>query len=192
MTIAEYKQRIAEGNPVVAGSEAHQLMHEMSDQAQRLTMQLNNQYHTMEERRAILSELWGIPVPESFGIFPPFYTDCGKNTTVGERTFLNAGCTFQDQGGITIGNDCLLGHHCTIATINHAQDPDKRGDMVFLPVKIEDKVWIGANVTILPGVTIGEGAIVAAGAVVTKDVAPRTIVGGVPAKVIKTIEKRLY
>ena len=188
MTVAEFKQRMADGKPVEAGSEVHLFMHEMSDEAQCLTMQLNNQYHTMEERRAILAELWGIEVPESFGIFPPFYTDCGKNTTVGERTFMNAGCTFQDQGGITIGNDCLLGHRCTIATINHDQDPDKRGNMVFLPVKIGDNVWIGANVTILPGVTIGEGAIIAAGAVVSKDVAPRTIVGGVPAKFIKKIE----
>lgn len=188
MTIAEYKQWIAKGETVTAGSEAHILMHEMSDEAQRLTMQLNNQYHTMEERREILSQLWGIEVPESFGIFPPFYTDCGKNTTVGERTFINAGCSFQDQGGISIGNDCLIGHNCTIATINHDPDPDKRGDMVFLPVNIEDKVWIGANVTITPGVTIGKGAIVAAGAVVTKDIAPRIIVGGVPAKIIKEIE----
>lgn len=188
MTIAEYKQWIADGKPVAAGSEAHLLMHEMSDQAQRLTMKLNNQYHAMAERREILSELWGIDVPESFGIFPPFYTDCGKNTTVGERTFINEGCSFQDQGGIIIGNDCLIGHRCVIATINHNQNPDKRGDMVFLPVKIEDKVWIGANVTILPGVTIGEGSIVAAGAVVTKDVPGNSIVGGVPAKLIRELE----
>lgn len=188
MTIAEYRQWIADGKPVTAGSEAHLLMHEMSDQARRLTMQLNNQYHTMEERREILSQLWGIEVPKSFGIFPPFYTDCGRNTTVGERTFINAGCFFQDQGGIAIGNDCLIGHNCTIATINHNQNPDKRGDMEFLSVKIEDKVWIGANVTIVPGVTIGEGAIIAAGAVVTRDVAPRTIVGGVPAKFIRELE----
>ena len=59
--------------------------------------------------------------------------------------------------------------------------------MTFKPIRIEDKVWFGANVTICPGVTIGEGAVVAAGAVVNKDVAPRTVVGGVPAKFIKNV-----
>ena len=103
------------------------------------------------------------------------------------RVFINSGCKFQDQGGITIGDDVLVGHNCVIATLNHVMDPDRRADMVPAPVKIGDKVWIGANVTILQGVTIGEGAVIAAGAVVNKDVPPRTVVGGLPAKVIKTI-----
>lgn len=187
MTITEYKDYIASGQLVVAGSEAHLLMHWASREAQKITAKLNNEFHEPEEIRSLLSELWGIDVPESVGMFPPFYTDFRKNTTVGERTFINAGCKFQDQGGIYIGNDCLLGHNATLCTINHAQDPDRRGDMEFHPIHIEDKVWLGANVTILPGVTIGEGAIVAAGAVVTKDVPPRTIVGGIPAKFIKKI-----
>ena len=101
--------------------------------------------------------------------------------------FINAGCKFQDQGGITIGDDVLIGHNCVIATLNHSMDPDKRADMTAAPVKICDKVWIGANVTILQSVTIGEGAIVAAGAVVNKDVPARTVVGGIPAKVLKTL-----
>jgi acetyltransferase-like isoleucine patch superfamily enzyme len=187
MSVEIADQWQATGKLIKAGSDAHLFMHEISDRAQRMTMELNSQYHTMEERRQILATLWDIVVPEPLGIFPPFYTDYGKNTVVGERTFLNAGCTFQDQGGITIGNDCLLGHHCTITTINHCEDPNKRGDMILKAVRIEDKVWIGANVTILPGVTIGEGAIIAAGAVVTHNVAPRTIVGGVPARLIKAL-----
>ena len=187
MTITEYKDYIASGQKVEAGSEAHLLMHWASSEAQKITVKLNNEFHETKEIRSLLSELWGTDVPESVGMFPPFYTDFGKNTIVGERTFINAGCKFQDQGGIYIGNDCLLGHNATLCTINHAQDPDRRGDMEFHPIHIEDKVWLGANVTILPGVTIGEGAIVAAGAVVTKDVPPRTIVGGIPAKVIKKI-----
>ena len=190
MTIQEYKEYIASGQPVIAGSEAHQLMHWASREAQKITVKLNNEYHEPEEIRALLSELWGFDVPEHVGMFPPFNTDFGKNTVVGDRTFINAGCKFQDQGGIHIGCDCLIGHNATLCTINHAQDPDRRGDMEFRPICIEDKVWLGANVTVLPGVTIGEGAIVAAGAVVTKDVAPRTIVGGIPAKFIKNIEKK--
>ena len=93
----------------------------------------------------------------------------------------------KEEGGISIGDDVLIGHNTVIATLNHVEDPDKRGDMVPAPVRIGDKVWIGANATILPGVTVGEGAVIAAGAVVTKDVAPRTVVAGVPARMIKTI-----
>lgn len=189
MTIQEYKEHIASGRPVIASSEAHQLMHWASREAQKITVKLNNEYHDPEEIRALLSELWGFDEPEHVGMFPPFNTDFGKNTMVGDSTFINSGCKFQDQGGIHIGCDCLIGHNATLCTINHAQDPDRRGDMEFRPIRIEDKVWLGANVTVLPGVTIGAGAIVAAGAVVTKDVPPRTIVGGVPAKFIKKIEK---
>ena len=174
---------MAEGLPVENGSEAHLLMHQMAQEAIRITMEINSRYHTPEELRTLFSELWGIEVPESFSMFPPFNTDCGKNTHIGERLFLNSGCKFQDQGGIFIGDDCLLGHNVTLCTINHNPDPDHRGDMSFAPIRIEDKVWIGANATVLQGVTIGEGAIVAAGAVVTKDVAPRTVVGGRTCKI---------
>ncbi len=97
------------------------------------------------------------------------------------------GCSFQDWGGISIGDDCLIGHNCTICTVNHSKDPQRRGDMTCVPVKIGNKVWIGANVTILPGVSIGDGAIIAAGAVVNKNVQPNTIVAGVPAKMFKNI-----
>ena len=133
------------------------------------------------------AELWGHDFPVSVGMFLPFYTDCGKNTWVGERTFINMGCKFQDQGGIFIGNDCLIGHNATLCTINHAFSPGHRGDMTFKPIRIEDKVWLGANVTVLQGVTVGEGTIIAAGAVVTKDVSPRTVVGGIPAKLLRNL-----
>ena len=121
-------------------------------------------------------------------MFPPFYTDCGKNITVGKRVFINSGCCFQDQGGVEIGDDVLIGQQVVIATLNHDLHPEKRASMTPKPVKIGNKVWIGAHATILPGVTIGDGAVVAAGAVVTKDVPPNTVVGGVPAKIIKEIE----
>ena len=134
-----------------------------------------------------MSELTGTEIDESFGLFPPFYTDCGKNMRFGKRVFINSGCKFQDQGGITIGDDVLVGHNCVIATLNHAMDPERRADMIPAPVKIGNKVWIGANATILQGVTIGEGAVIAAGAVVNKDVPARTVVGGIPAKVLKKI-----
>ena len=101
--------------------------------------------------------------------------------------FINAGCRFQDQGGIYIGDRALIGHNCVIATLNHNMDPAKRANLLPAPVHIGSDAWLGANVTVLPGVTIGDGAVVAAGAVVTKDVAPNTVVGGVPAKLIKEL-----
>ncbi len=187
MTDKEFLKYASAGNLIVAGSEIHRIMHSMSQRAMRLTAQINNSYHSPEELRGQMSELIGKPLDEGFGLFPPFYTDCGQNITIGRRTFINMGCTFQDWGGITIGDDCLIGHNCTICTVNHSKDPDRRGDMSCTPVVIGNKVWIGANATILPGVTIGDGAIIAAGAVVTKDVESKSVVGGVPAALIKKL-----
>lgn len=187
MTTEEFRAIMNSGERIPAGSEVHQTMHRLSQEAMRITLELNTVYHTREEIVALMSELTGTEVDDSFGMFPPFYTDCGKNIRMGKRVFINSGCKFQDQGGITIGDDVLVGHNCVIATLNHVMDPERRADMIPAPVRIGDKAWIGANVTILQGVTIGEGAVIAAGAVVNRDVAPRTVVGGIPAKTIKTI-----
>lgn len=187
MTTEEFIRIMDSGDVIPGGSPIHAKMHELSQEAIRITMQINNSYHNHEEIIALMSELTGTEIDDSFGLFPPFYTDCGKNMRFGKRVFINSGCKFQDQGGITIGDDVLVGHNCVIATLNHAMDPERRADMIPAPVKIGDKVWIGANVTILQGVTIGEGAVIAAGAVVNKDVPTRAIVGGIPAKVIKEI-----
>lgn len=187
MTTEEFLAIMDSGEPVTAGSPVHEKMHSLSQEAMRITVKLNNAYHTHEEIISLMSELTGREIDSSFNMFPPFYTDCGKNLRIGKRVFINAGCKFQDQGGITIGDDVLVGHNCVIATLNHATDPDRRADMIPAPVTIGNKVWIGANVTILQGVTIGDGAIIAAGAVVCKDVPPRTIAGGIPAKLMKNI-----
>ena len=187
MTNEEFIEIMNSGEVIVAGSAVHETMHRLSQEAVRITTDLNCNYHTHDEILALWSELTGRKMDENFNFFPPFTTDCGKNLHIGKRVFINSGCRFQDQGGIYIGDDVLIGHNCVIATINHLEDPDRRGDMVTAPVHIGNKVWIGANVTILAGVTVGDGAILAAGAVVTRDVEPRSVVGGVPAKLLKRI-----
>ena len=185
MTIEEFRKTMAETAYIPAGSALHRAFHAFSQEALKITAKLNGAYHTPEEVRALMSQLTASEIDESFGLFPPFHTDCGKNTRIGKRVFINAGCQFQDQGGIIIGDDVLVGPQAIIATLNHDPDPAKRGGMIPKPVKIGNKVWLGARVTICPGVTIGEDAIVGAGAVVTKNVAPRTVVAGVPARTIK-------
>ena len=152
----------------------------------------NHHAHQFELSRACraahaFSELFGKPVDETFSCFPPFYTDCGKNITIGRNVFFNAGCKFQDQGGITIGNNVLIGHNVVLATLNHSMNPAERGNLIPKPIVIGNDVWIGAGAIVLPGVTIGDGAIIAAGAVVTKNVEADTIVGGVPAKFLRRV-----
>ena len=189
MTVDEFRKAMAVVEYIPAGSALHQAFHAFSQEALRITAELNGVYHTPEEVRALMSRLTASEIDETFGLFPPFHTDCGKNIKIGKRVFINAGCQFQDQGGIIIGDDVLVGPQTIIATLNHDSDPDRRGGMFAKSVRIGDKVWLGARVTICPGVTIGEGAIVGAGAVVTKDVPPRTVVAGVPAKIIKGVDR---
>jgi len=156
-------------------------------EAVRIGMELNMQYHTPEEIREIMGRLTGKKVDDSFRMFPPFYTDFGKNITIGKDVFINSGCHFQDQGGIRIGDGTLIGHNVVLATINHDLAPEENRKNHYAPITIGAHVWIGSNATVLPGVTLGDWSVVAAGAVVTQDVPPRTVVGGVPAKVLKVI-----
>lgn len=162
---------------------------ELCQEAVKDCMELNNQYHTPEEIREIMSRLIGKTIDGTFRLYPPFYTDFGKNIRFGKEVFINSGCHFQDQGGIEIGDGAMIGHNVVLATVNHDLNPANNRKNHYAPVKIGNHVWIGANVTILPGVTIGNWAVVAAGAVVTKDVPELTVVGGVPAKVLKTLQR---
>lgn len=161
----------------------------LSDEALRITAELNGCYHGPEEIRSLFAELTGRPVDPDLRVFPPFYTDCGKNIHIGRNVFINSGCRFQDQGGITLGDGALIGHNVVLATLNHDLTPKKRGTTIPSPIKIGRNVWIGANATVVPGVTIGDNAVIAAGAVVTRDVPENAVVGGVPAKILKYIDE---
>jgi hypothetical protein len=171
------------------GKEKIEKMMENSREVMKLTLELNTKYNSAQEIVELMSKITGKEVDKSFAFFPPFNTDYGKNITFGKNVFLNSGCKFQDQGGITIGDNVLIGHNVVLATLDHNTCVSKRAELFAAPIVIEDNVWIGANTTVTSGVTIGKGSIVAAGAVVTKDVPKYSIVGGIPAKVIRELTK---
>ena len=137
-------------------------------EAIRIGMELNSSYHEPDELKEIMERLTGRKIGDGFMLFPPFYTDFGKN--------------------ITIGDGALIGHNVVLATINHDLTPGKGRVNHYKPITLGKNVWIGSNSTILQGVTIGDWAVIAAGSVVTKDVEPYTIVGGAPARFIKKVE----
>ena len=187
MELKDFLAYMNGGHAVIAGSEMHLYMCMLSQEALKVTAELNGSYHSPDEIRDLFSKLTGKPADKSFSLFPPFYTDCGKNLTVGKNVFINCGCCVQDQGGVTIDDGALIGHNVLLATINHSPDPVHRGNLLPAAIHIGRNVWIGSNATVLPGITIGEGAIIAAGAVVTKDVPANSVVGGVPARLIKML-----
>ncbi len=187
VNIEKFREIMATGK--IVESDMLQVFHRLSQDALKITMELNNKYHTPEEIVELFSTLTGEKVDKTFRLFPPFYTDCGKNITVGKNVFINACCKFQDQGGIIIGNGVLIGHNVTLATLNHDERPEFRQNIYPKPIKIGNNVWIGSNATILAGVTIGDGAIIGANAVVTKDIPQNMVAVGIPAKVIRKINK---
>jgi len=128
MDLQEYLARMNSGEPVEGGGEMHRFMREINEVTMRLTCELNAKYHTGEEIREIFSKIIGKPVDKSFRLFPPFYTNCGKNTTVGKGVFINTGCHFQDQGGITLGDGTFLGNNVVLTTMNHDFDREERLD----------------------------------------------------------------
>lgn len=137
---------------------------------------------------------------KNLGVFAPLYCEYGVNITVGNECFINYNCTLLDISPITLGNSVWIGANVNIVTPEHpliAEErinqnyPDGRHDLEFSrPIVIKDNCWICSGATITGGVTIGENSVVAAGAVVTKDVPPNCIVGGVPAKVIREIDEQ--
>ena len=185
MQLQDFLDHVNSGVPIEGGSEQQRFMHDAAQEALRITAEINTGYQSPEEVRVLLGKLTGKPIHDSVVVFPPIYSEFGKNLTLGKHVFINIGCRFQDTGGISIGEGTLIGHGSTLTTLNHEVDPDRRADMVPAPIVIGRKVWLGAAVTVVPGVTIGDGAIVGAGAVVTKDVPANAIVAGVPAKLIR-------
>lgn len=177
--------RLRNGEIVLPNDSQIHLLRETSFQTRELLLQLN-QSKNVEEIQNYLHQIIGVE-NNSVGIFTPIYINYGKNLKIGKNVFINFDCTFLDLGGITIEDDVLIGPKVSLVTENHPLNPEHRKGLTCKPILIKRNAWIGANATILAGITIGENAVVAAGAVVSKDVPDKTVVGGVPAKIIKQI-----
>jgi acetyltransferase-like isoleucine patch superfamily enzyme len=163
-------------------------MSENVKRAMAITANLNRlTFNDADEVRALFSDLIGKKVDDSFLLIPPFYTACGVDITVGRNVFVNQNCTFYDLGGLDIADDVMIGPNVSIITTGHPIEPSQRRSVVAKPIVIERNVWVAAGAIIIGGVTVGENSVVAAGSVVTKDVPPNTLVGGNPARIIRTI-----
>ena len=141
----------------------------------------------VDQVRKRLSEIMGTQIDASTTIFPTFYTNFGRFIKLGKNVFNNQACSFLDLCSITVEDDVMIGPKVNLITENHFLDSNDRKTVLLKPIVVKYTAWIGAAATILPGVTIGENSVVAAGAVVSRDVPPNTIVGGVPAKIVKTV-----
>ena len=145
--------------------------------------------HTMpytEEYDALVKELFAGKIGEGSRVLPPLNLVCADQVTIGNNVLVMGGSLMMSRGGITIDDDVMIAANAQLISNNH--DLHDHALLICKPVHICRNAWIGAGATILPGVTVGENAVVAAGAVVTKDVAPNTVVGGNPAKLLKTID----
>ncbi|HEX5669501.1 MAG TPA: DapH/DapD/GlmU-related protein [Chitinophagaceae bacterium] len=152
----------------------------------KLSAELNTSTN-VDAVRQCLSNIIGVEIDSSTTIFPPFYTNFGRFIQIGKNVFINHDCSFLDMGGITIEDLVQIGPKVSLITENHPLDPADRKALIATPIVVKKNAWIGAGAIILPGVTIGENAVVAAGAVVSKNVEANTVVGGVPAKLLKII-----
>ena len=150
-----------------------------------------------EKRAAIIGEMLAEFGEGSFMQGPVFF-HYGRHTHIGKRVFINYNFTCQDDGQVTIGDDCNFGPNCTIVTPVHPMLPDERylmydenGEKKHLcyarPVVIGHDCWFGANVVICPGVTVGDSCVIGAGSVVTRDIPSGSFAAGVPCRVIRPI-----
>jgi acetyltransferase-like isoleucine patch superfamily enzyme len=179
-------ERLMNGETITPQDPDAYQLREASNQTKKLLLQMNSSSNP-DVIRNLLSQITGSAIHESTAVFTPLYINYGRNTQIGKGVFINFDCIFLDLGGITIEDNVLIAPRVSLLSEGHPISPEKRHALVPKPIHIKKNAWIGAGATILPGVSIGVNSIVAAGAVVSKDVPDNTIVGGIPAKVIKQI-----
>jgi acetyltransferase-like isoleucine patch superfamily enzyme len=178
-------ERLLAGETILPNDPQTDRLREEAFAVKALLNQMNNSSNP-EEITDFLSHILEKKV-QDVAVFTPIYINYGKNISIGKNVFINFDCTFLALGGITIEDDVLIGPKVSLVTENHPLNPEHRKGLICKPILIKKNAWIGANSTILAGVTIGKNAVVAAGAVVSKDVPDNTVVGGIPAKIIKQI-----
>lgn len=165
-------------------------------QARRLSRAFNDCLPDEGEKKdEILRKL--LQVEEiRFGICEPITFDYGFTTHIGHDVFINHNATFNDNGGITIGDYTMIGHNCSFYTAVHPLDAESRVYALptdnekweqAKPITIGKRCWLGGNVVVLPGVTIGDDAVIGAGSVVTGDIPGGTVAAGNPCRVIKKV-----
>ncbi|MGN6342831.1 MAG: DapH/DapD/GlmU-related protein [Ginsengibacter sp.] len=179
-------ERLRNGETIPSNDPQAYKMRDASYATKKLLIQMNNSSDPAEIR-ILLSRITNSEIDESVAVFTPLFINYGKHTKIGKNVFINFDCTLLDLGGITIEDNVLIAPKVNLLSEGHPLAPENRQSLVPGPIHIKKNAWIGANATILPGVTIGENAVVAAGAVVSKDVSDNTVVGGIPAKIIKGI-----
>ena len=180
-------ERLLNGEIIPPSDPQAYRMIEASYDTKNLLVQMNNASDP-KEIRDLLSQITGNQIDESVTVFTPLYINYGKHTKIGKNVFINFDCTFLDLGGITIEDGVLIAPKVSLLSEGHPISPNQRHSLVPKPIHIKKNVWIGANATILQGVTIGENSVVAAGSVVSNDVPDNVVVGGIPARIIKTIQ----
>ena len=186
MSSIDIFERLRNGETISpTNSEAYRMRKE-SFVTRKLLVQMNNTPDP-DEIRNLLGQITGSEIDESVVVFTPLHINYGKHTKIGKNVFINFDCVFLDLGGITIEDDVFIAPKVSLLSEGHPTSSEDRHSLIPRAIHIKKNAWIGAGATILPGVTVGENAVIAAGAVVSKDVAPNTIVGGVPAKFIKNI-----
>lgn len=181
-------ERLRNGISVSSDDPDAYKLREASYATKKLLIQMSNS-SDLAQIRDVLSQITASEIDESVAVFTPLHINYGKNIKIGKNVFINFDCVFLDLGGITIEDGVQIAPKVSLLSEGHPINPAERSSLIVGHIHIKKNAWIGANATVLPGVTIGENAVVAAGAVVSKDVPDNAIVGGIPAKIIKSIEQ---
>ncbi|TCK80654.1 sugar O-acetyltransferase [Albibacterium bauzanense] len=179
-------ERLRNGETISANDPQAYKMREAAFATKKLLLKMNCSADP-DEIRNLLGQITGNEIDESVAVFTPLYINYGKHTRIGKNVFINFDCVFLDMGGITIDDNVQIAPKVSLLTEGHPIEAQERQFLIPKQIHIKKNAWIGAGAIILQGVTIGENSVVAAGAVVSKDVPDNVIVGGVPAKTLKTI-----